>query len=80
MNLALRYGKDSFLKDALGVIPSLVTGQSNGYYVFKLIRFYKVVNVYDAISDINLAILLNFMYKSAALKALNIINILLYMF
>lgn len=26
MNLALRYGKDSFLKDALAVIPTLVSG------------------------------------------------------
>lgn len=45
-----------------------------------MIRFYRIVNVYDAISDINMMILLNFMYKSAALKVNNIFNILVYMF
>lgn len=79
INLASRYAKDCFIKDALAVFPTLITGSSHKYYLCKLIRFYRIADVYDAISDVNMMILLNFMYKSVALKVNNILNMLFYM-
>lgn len=80
LNLASKYAKESLIKDSLAVFPTLLTGSSYQFYLCKLIRFYRVVDVYDAISDINMMILLNFMYKSVALKVNNIFNMLLMMF
>jgi len=80
LNLASKYAKEAFLKDALAVLPTLMTGSSHQLYIFKLIRFNRIVDVYDAISVINMMMLLIFMYKSVALKVNNIFNMLLYMF
>lgn len=80
LNLASKYAKESLIKDSLAVFPTLLTQSSYKFYLCKLIRFYRVADVYDAISDINMMILLNFMYKSGALKVNNILNMLFYMF
>jgi hypothetical protein len=79
-NLILNYLNGTMIRDCLAVLPTLISGQSKEYYLFKILRLMKITQVYDVISSINMKILMNFMFKSSAVKLNNILNMIIMMF
>ena len=81
IELVKNYAKGSMIFDICATIPTLVSGQSNGMYWFKLFRFLQVRSVYGSISDMVRFFMTKCgMSKSNVEKISFIINLIIYMF
>lgn len=46
------YAKGSMLLDVASTIPALISGQSHKYFLYKMLRFYYLKEVYGSISSL----------------------------
>lgn len=52
MPLFLNYARGTLLLDLASTIPPLITGESHQYFLFKMLRFYYLKEVYGSISSL----------------------------